>query len=120
MKIPSIDSNDNPAIYEALIVLLKLSYVFILAFGHFSPSISKPSLKILLPRNTRHLLSNRAGFAPVSSLGNSNMADETNPEENNGQELHASLHIEHFPYMGNLHIKHFPYMGKMIFFHEHS
>ena len=62
VKIPSIDSNDNPAVQEALIVLFKLSYVLILAFGHFSPSISQPSLeKILLPRNTRHfLLSNQA------------------------------------------------------------
>lgn len=62
VKIPSIDSNDNPAVQEALIVLLKLSYVLILAFGHFSPSISQPSLEmILLPRNTRHFsLSNQA------------------------------------------------------------
>lgn len=75
VKIPSIDSNDNPAVQEALIVLLKLSYVLILAFGHFFPSISQPSLEILLPRKTRHFFylvtkPTRQGLAPVSRLGN--------------------------------------------------
>ena len=83
VKIPSIDSNDNPAVQEALIILLKLSHVLILAFGHVSPSISKPSLKILLPRNTRHFVLSNQAIKTRFGSSLSNMADEPNTEENN-------------------------------------
>lgn len=37
VEISSIDANNNPTIQKALIVLLELSYVLILAFGHCTP-----------------------------------------------------------------------------------
>lgn len=37
VEISSIDANNNPTIQKALIVLLELSYVLILAFGHCAP-----------------------------------------------------------------------------------
>jgi len=56
VKIPSIDSNNNPTIQKTLIVLLKLPNVLILAFGHFIREYFSSIIHArILPRSSRHL-----------------------------------------------------------------